>query len=216
MRPIPCLALLSLLLAPAPPGLASGQQVAAPPAPEPGGPDLELLRAGEVLVENTNLDETGGSARVQALFEAPVELLWEVLGDCDSNYRFVDGLLECEVLESTATRALTRQSVKKHLLAPRMDYEFATTRQPHAWIVIQLVSGDLQALDASWRFDPMPGGTGLLVTHQVRVQPKMPVPSWLVRRALRKDLGDMVACLRSLVSGSGSDERRQEDEKRCP
>jgi len=215
MRTFPGLAFLTLQLLMADAAPAAGWPEE-PPRADPDAPTLGLLRAGEVLVENIHLEKAGGAAQVQALFRPPAEVVWDLLGDCASNFRFVEGLEECELLEVSERAALTRQVVKKHWLGPRMEYTFETARRPYEWVAIRRVSGDLEVLEGSWRFDPVDDGQALLVTHRVRVKPKMPVPGWLVRRTLRKDLGDMVACLRALAGASGDEQGRLRDSERCP
>ena len=168
-----------------------------PPLADLDDSQLAALREGQILVQNDLMEETGGAALVQAIFWSPPPETWETLGNCEANFKFVDGLKECEILESTATTALTRQVVKKHFLTPRMEYSFETAREPGEWVAIRLVEGDLDIMQGSWRFESLGDGSKL-VTHRIRVKPSMPVPRWLVRRTLRKDIGDMVACLRGV------------------
>lgn len=174
----------------------------------------ERLEQGEVLVENIRQDESGGAVRVLALFATTAEQVWSLLGDCAANFRFVEGLLECEIMEQTRSTAITRQVAKKHWLAPRLAYRFETSREPYDWIRIRLLDGDLRDLDGSWLFEP--GPRGLLVSHEIRVHPKVPAPRWLVRRTLQRDVPDMLACLRYIANGSLDGELAQADRARCP
>lgn len=173
------------------------------------------MHGSEVLVEVIEQGQ-GGAAKVQALFRAEPQAIWDTLGDCDANFRFVRGLLECEVTEQTPEHAVTRQVARKHWLAPTMTYRFETRRQPWKWIQIRLLDGDLKAMQGSWRFDPLDGGPLVLVTHEIRVQPRMPAPRWLVRRTLSRDIADMVACLRYLADASLSAEGALADQRQCP
>ena len=115
-------------------GAAMAEWNVEPPRPQLGDPDTARLLDGEVLVENALVDESGGAATVRAVFWTQGASTWDMLGDCEVNYRFVDGLRDCELLESSETRALTRQAVKKHFLTPRMEYVFETARQPGEWV----------------------------------------------------------------------------------
>lgn len=190
-----------------------------PPPPGPAQTDqasLERLQAGEILVDNTLMDASGGAARVRAWFHGPATAPWDLLGDCAANVRFVAGLRDCELLEVSERQAVTRQVVKKHWLTPRLEYRFETRREPHDWVMIRLLDGNLRALSGSWRFDPAPGGDAVLVSHEIHVRPAMPVPRWLVRRTLRRDIGDMVACLRAEAGASGSPRQTALDRRRCP
>ncbi len=182
-------------------------------------PDAEAtaqLRAGEVLVLSTAVGDSTGAARVQALFKLPAPALWSVLGNCEANFEFVRGLRECEVLTESATRATTRQHVKRSLFWRGLDYSFETVREPHVWIRIRLLEGDLKELEGSWRFDPFPAGEALLVTHEIQLRPRLPAPSWLVERTVRRDVADMMACLRWYSGGSPDGTLAQKDRQRCP
>ena len=59
-------------------------------------------------------------------------------------------------------------------------------------------------------------GDGVVVIHEFRIQPKIPTPRWLIRRGLKKDLPDMLACIRGLAGGSISVDEAGKDLARCP
>jgi ribosome-associated toxin RatA of RatAB toxin-antitoxin module len=187
-----------------------------PQAARPSAVQLELLRRGDILLETTQEDRQGGAAQVRALFRAQPRQAWDTLGDCTQNFRFVQGLKECEVLEETETTALTRQVAKKYWLAPTLEYRFETRREPFHWIQIRLVDGDLRELQGSWRFDVLDDSEWLLVTHEIRVWPATPAPRWLVRRTLHRDLQSMLACLRFVTGASLDESLAQSDQQQCP
>ncbi len=180
----------------------------------PSGEVRQRLLAGEVIVETLREYSRGGAARVQAWFAGDVESAWRILQDCEANLSFVPGLEECEVLASTPGSAQSRHVLKRAWYMPRRTYEFETARVAPEWLRIRLTGGDLDALEGFWRFDPLAGG-GFVVTHEIHVQPGLPMPRWWVRRVLERDLPDMVACLRA-QSGSSPVDVKAEDEARCP
>lgn len=177
------------------------------------------LRTGAILIENVNTSESGGSVRVQALVNGDMNRLWSFLASCDSLYFYVEGLKSCEVrsVEHTDSADTTRlaQSVKKSWIIPRMDYIIDVRRQPMTRVDFELVEGDLKAMNGGWRFLPLEDEDRFIVTHEIRVRPSFPVPRWLIRRSMRKDLPDMLACLRGLVDGSIQVDRL-DDLQRCP
>lgn len=201
-----------------------GLQAWSASAPWPAPPDLVVptedewarLRDGEILVRDTRLDEAGGAALALAIYHVDVEGLWATIGDCAANERFVRGLRRCEVLEETPTRAVTQQRLKAFSLLPTLDYTFETVREPYRWIRIRLREGELKALEGSWRFQPLPEGQGVLVAHDVRVQPGFPVPRWLARRAVHRDLADLMACLRWASRAWPEPRQRGIDRQACP
>jgi hypothetical protein len=182
----------------------------------PGAGQMARLQAAEVLLENVLTDESGGAARARILIHTRVENIWAQLVSCEKAFEYVDGLKYCEEIEQAPERARLRQSVKKHWLVPRMDFTVEFIRKPYASIEFRQVEGELDLLEGRWLFQSVPGPDAVLVTHEIRVKPRIPVPRWLVRRSIRKDIPDMLACLRSLAGGSGSGERAAADREKCP
>ena len=121
-------------------------------------------------------------------------------------------ILEIE-REPGADVTTLRQSVDKGWAVPRVDYVITVRRVPFSRVDFSLVEGDLRVMEGGWRF--VESGDALLVTHEIRVQPAFPVPRWLLRRTLRKDLPDMLACLRGLTGGS-HEATGTDDLARCP
>jgi len=184
-----------------------------------GDEAMERLRGGEILIENARTDESGGSVRVQALMHSELTEIWRFIASCESVFKYVQGLRLCElisVVEGPGMDTTTlRQSVKKSWIIPKIDYTMEVRRHPMEKIDFNLLEGDLKAMDGGWRFSVLPDDQGIVVTHEIRVRPSFPVPRWLIRRSIRKDIPDMLACLRGLTGGSGKFPVEQ-DLKRCP
>jgi len=178
---------------------------------------MERLRAGEVLLEYSRTDESGGSARVRLMVPSPAEQLWTVFMSCDYAFIFVDGLQECEILEESIEYVRTRQVVDKGWWAPKMDFVFETRRTPYSHMEFSLLEGNLKALEGHWNLEPVP--EGVMVTYEIRVQPKIPVPRWLVRRTLKNEMPDLVTCIRGLAARksaqAGKEQAGREDLEHC-
>lgn len=187
-----------------------------PPSPAtPSDEALAQMRAGAIVIRDARADEAGGAAVAMAIYHIEPSRLWRLIGDCEANRRFVRGLLACEVSKESATSAVTRQRLKPYALFPALEYRFETLREPYRWIRIRLLDGDLRALAGSWRLDPL-GGTELLVTHEIRVQPAYPAPRWLARRTVKKDLAELMACLRWEARAWPDPRQLGEDRQACP
>lgn len=171
------------------------------------------LKAGEVIVEETRLDETGGTVRVAVLMNAPAETIWRVISNCNDARRYVAGMLECEVLVDEDHRALTHHVVDPGWLAPKMDYHFETRRAPHHRMDFELTRGNLRQMEGFWKLEEV--DSGVRVEHELRIQPRAPAPRWLIRRKLKQDLPNMMACIRGLAGGSMSSEMAAEDAAAC-
>jgi hypothetical protein len=183
-------------------------------AETPGPETLAALVKGDVVLLDTSADSSGGSARVQVLAQAPARAVWDVIISCELAFVFVEGIETCEVLESSPGRALVHQVVKKGWPIPTQDYVFESLREPYLQIRFGLVEGNLKAMEGLWRFIELP--EGLLVDYEVRIEPGIPAPKFLVRRNIRKNMPDLVACIRGLAGGSGSREVEVDDLDRCP
>jgi ribosome-associated toxin RatA of RatAB toxin-antitoxin module len=166
--------------------LSHGQQIS---ADMPGPDELSKLLSGKVLVLDSRSEKPGGTVRVQALAQVPAEQVWNVIVSCSRSYEFVNGLQSCEVIEDSGERALVRQVTKQGWPAPTLDFIYESLREPYSTIHFRLVQGNLEAMEGDWQF---------------------------TRRSLRKSSPDMVACVRGLSGGSGSEKLENSDLKRCP
>lgn len=171
------------------------------------------LLAGEVILERRDAGDRGADARVSILIRAPVERVWAVMVTCAHAYAYLAGLRECRVLEERGDFALTHQVVDKGWWMPRLDYTFETRRIPYRSMEIHLVDGNLERLDGSWTFRKL--DEGLLVRHEIVLQPKAPAPRWLVRRNVVRDLPDMLRCIRAAARGSGAADIERADRAAC-
>lgn len=175
---------------------------------------LERLRAGEVILETTRTDESGGAAKIVVFIQAPVEAIWDVIYSCENAFIFLEGLKLCEVLEQTSDYTVTRQVVKKGLLIPTQDYSFRTVQEPFKHAEFRLVEGNLKAMEGSWDFIAMPDG--VVVLHEIRIQPGVPAPRFIVRQLMRKGMPEMIACMRALADGSVNADMKTRDLAMCP
>ena len=175
---------------------------------------LERLKAGEVILETTRTDESGGAAKIAVFIQAPVEAIWDVIYSCENAFIFLEGLKLCEVLEQTSDYTITRQVVKKSFLIPTQDYSFRTVQEPFKHAEFRLVEGNLKVMKGSWDFIAMPDG--VVVLHEIQIQPAVPAPRFIVRQLMRKGMPEMIACMRGLAGGSVNADMKTRDLAKCP
>ena len=199
------LALVSLFFAPL---YSQAQDV---PLPDPA--TMSRLRHGEIVAEPIRVDEKGGAFKASLMIWAPAEDIWATVYSCENAFIFLAGLEVCEVLEDDGVDTVTHQVIKKGWPVPRQDYTFRTHRQPYTRADIQLVEGKLKIMQASWDYINLP--EAVLVIYKVRLRPGFPAPRFLVRRALKSGMTQLLACVRGLAGGSGSAQREKEDLDRC-
>ena len=178
--------------------------------------DVVRLHRGEVLLQTTDREKPGGAARVTALFHTDPGTVWDIIGYCKYEYIYVRGLKLCEVLKPGLFSTRIHHRLRNSWYMPTLDFSFDASRTPSDRGEVHLVEGNLKVLEGWWMFESLSGTSGILVIHEIRVQPKIPAPRWLVRRTLRKDLPDMLACVRGLAGASKDKLRNTRDLNRCP
>ena len=187
--------------------------VAAPTVDLPSDEMMKRLEKGEVVVEERFTDRPGEAARASILVRAPAKRMWEVITSCELAFAYTEGLKICEVLEDSGTHAVIHQEVKSFWLMPRQEFTLEAQRVPYRFMQFEMLEGSLRALEGSWEFLPVEQGT--VVMHEVRVRPPLLLPPFIVRRTLRTNMPDSLACMRALAGGSGSEELRTDDLQRC-
>jgi hypothetical protein len=180
----------------------------------PGEASLEKLRSGGWIVESDPVADYWASASVVIFIPAPLELIWNTIINCKDAFIFVDGLEYCEVLEESGDFARTRQIVDKGWAVPELEFTFETRRDPYRRMEFNMTEGNLKVMKGSWDFRQLDDGA--LVRYILILQPLIPAPHWLVRRNMKKDLPDMLRCIRGMVVEGPATEALIKDRQQCP
>jgi hypothetical protein len=181
----------------------------------PGDEDLARLKQGEILLETIHSDKSGGAARVTGMFYSKPGVVWDIIGHCNYAIIYMRGLSLCEMLEGNQFRMTMHHRLRSSWYTPTLDYTFMAKRGAEDHGEAYLIEGNLKVLEANWNISSATDGNGIIVVHEIRIQPKLPAPRWLIRRSLRKDLPDMLACIRGLARASGGESRILADLRRC-
>lgn len=165
-------------------------------------PAQDRLADGQVVVEPVVV-ERGKPARVKAAIQIPAQVrsVWSVMTDCVAAPEFVPNLQSCEVLERQESYELIQHRVKFSMLLPRVTYVFRADYTPRSEIAFERVSGGLRHLSGRWRLTELSAEL-TQVDYEVALRPGFPVPRWLVRRSLKKDLPKVLRALRARVTES--------------
>lgn len=169
--------------------------------------DKARLEAGEIIVRT--YDVPGAQmprAKVWAVIDAPVERVWAIIDQCKDYKRTMVRVLESEELKREGKIVTCRTQID--MPWPIDDLE-AITRATHtieagkryqrAWT---LVSGGYRRNDGSWTLTPWgdkPGRT--LAAYVVLAEPKISVPTWILKKAARSTLPDLLTNLRLVSAG---------------
>ena len=184
-------------------------------APAFADDELARLESGEILAQSIHEDKSGGAARVTGLIHATAEELWDIINRCENEFIYVRGLELCEVVVPGQQYIKKHHRVNNNWYTPTLDFVFEARRLSATYGTFNLVEGNLKVMEGHWTVRPAPDG-GLVVSHELRIRSKLPAPRWLVRRVLKKDLPDMLACVRGLARGSVDAQLLARDLDRCP
>ena len=178
--------------------------------------ELARLMRGEILLQIVRDEQPGAAARVTALFQTNAQAIWDIIGYCKYEFIYMRGLKLCEMLEGDQFQMTMRHRLRNSWYSPTLDFTFEAKREPGGDGEAHLLTGDLKILEGRWKFSPLAEDNKVIVVHEVRIQPKLPAPEWLVRRNLKRDLPAMLACIRGLARASGDNGHIEGDLKRCP
>jgi len=178
--------------------------------------DMARLQRGEILTQTIHSEKSGGAARVTAMFHGEVDEVWDVIGYCENEFIYVRGLELCELVKPGLEVMHKHHRVNNNWYTPTIDFTFEASRTSPTHGEFRLLGGNLKVLEGQWKFQPLADTGKIIVVHEIRIRSRFPAPRWLVRSVLKKDLPDMVACVRGLARASGDDDRVAIDLARCP
>jgi ribosome-associated toxin RatA of RatAB toxin-antitoxin module len=157
--------------------------------------DSEAVDQGAVAVR---ADRRGSAVGVKAavLIRAPAETVWSVVTACELAPEFVPDIVSCRSLGRVdgGRAELFEQTVDAPFFMPRFDHVFRLDYEPYRRIEVHEVRGPLKRLEGTWWLLPRPDG--VLLVHELEVEPDLPVPRLFLRIGLKRDLAKTVAAMR--------------------
>lgn len=167
-------------------------------ARERGWIDWSALDAGEVVVQTDKVSPGVVSVDVAVRIDASPEAIWDVLTACEIAPEYVPNVTDCTVVEQLdgGRAELFRQTVKPMFLIPAFDHVFRLDYTPYRRIDVTGLGGVIRHMSGTWWLEPQAEGDVLLV-HHLELDPGLPVPRFLVRTALRRDLPKVVTAVRA-------------------
>jgi hypothetical protein len=160
--------------------------------------DRDAVAAREIIV----LAERGDrpltvEVKIAAEVDAPPGAIWDVLKACEIAPEYVPNVVSCRRLETLdGGRAdLFVQTIKPIFFLPSFEHVFRLDYTPYTRIEVRRVSGPIAHMEGSWWLLPEDNGRILLV-YELALDPGMPIPRFLVRATLKRDLPKVVAAVR--------------------
>jgi hypothetical protein len=195
----PSAARVFVLIAAAWAGLAAAQGPKSRQHPDLEWLDHDALGAGDVVVRTSKED---GAILVDtaALIRASVEDIWDVLTACEIAPEYVTNVVSCESIEmlDDGRAELFVQTIKPIFFMPRFEHVFRLDYMPHERIDVTRVSGPIDQMDGSWWLVPQPDRSVLLF-HSMEVDPGFPIPRFVLRATMRKELTTIMEAVRHVA-----------------
>ena len=160
--------------------------------------DRDAIAAGEVQAYVLHSDRPA-TAEIQVAVEidAPATAIWDVLKACEISPEYVPNVQSCTKLEELdgGRAELFKQTIKPVFFLAPFEHVFRLDYTPYTRIDVNRVSGPIAHLQGTWWLLPQANGRILLV-YELALDPGMPIPRFLVRATLKRDLPKVLAAVR--------------------
>ena len=160
--------------------------------------DREALAAREILVQADRSERPlTVDVKLAAEVDATPAAIWDVLTACEISPEYVPNVVSCKKLEELdGGRAdLFVQTVKPIFFLPTFEHVFRLDYTPYTRIDVNRVSGPIAHMQGTWWLLPQENGRILLV-YELALDPGMPIPRFMVRTTLKRDLPKVVGAVR--------------------
>jgi hypothetical protein len=137
------------------------------------------------------------NVKIAAEVDASPTAIWNVLKACEIAPEYVPNVVSCTKLEELdGGRAdLFMQEIKPIFFLPTFEHVFRLDYTPYTRIDVSRVSGPIEHMEGSWWLLPQENGRILLV-YELALDPGMPIPRFMVRATLKRDLPRIVDAVR--------------------
>ena len=167
-------------------------------------PNLDWIDRDAVAAREVQLNTERGDRPLTVNVKLAVEVdaapaaIWDVLRACEIAPEYVPNVVSCKKLEQLdGGRAdLFVQTVKPIFFLPTFEHVFRLDYTPYTRIDVNRVSGPIAHMQGTWWLVPQDNGRILLV-YELALDPGMPIPRFLVRATLKRDLPKVVGAVRA-------------------
>jgi ribosome-associated toxin RatA of RatAB toxin-antitoxin module len=158
--------------------------------------DAIAAREVQIYVERSDRPLTA-EVKLAAEVDAPATAIWDVLKACEISPEYVPDIQSCKKLEELdGGRAdLFVQTIKPIFFLPAFEHVFRLDYTPYTRIDVNRVSGPIAHLHGTWWLVPEDNGRILLV-YEFELDPGMPIPRFMVRATLKRDLPKVITAVR--------------------
>lgn len=168
--------------------------------------DRAALDAGEVLVV-TDKSERQLTVEIKLATEiaAPASAIFAVLKACEIAPEYVPNVQSCRRLEQLdgGRAELFVQVIKPIFFIPSFEHVFRLDYTEYSRIDVKRVSGPIAYMEGSWWLLPQDDGRILLV-YELALDPGMPIPRFMVRATLKRDLPKVLMAVRERAEAAAA------------
>jgi len=168
--------------------------------------DRAALDAGEVLVV-TDKSERQLTVEIKLATEiaAPAAAIFAVLKACEIAPEYVPNVQSCRRLEQLdgGRAELFVQVIKPIFFIPSFEHVFRLDYTEYSRIDVKRVSGPIAYMEGSWWLLPQDDGRILLV-YELALDPGMPIPRFMVRATLKRDLPKVLMAVRERAEAAAA------------
>lgn len=159
--------------------------------------DHPVLDRGDVQVHPDQIEHGVVHMRFAVKVKAPLPTLWAVLKDCPRSAEYTPNIVSCRSLEilDGGRAELFSQTIKIAFFVPAFEHLFQLSYDPYTHIGVHRVSGPIDVLDGNWWLVTQADGSVLLV-NELAIDIGLPVPRFLVRATMRREVPKMLAGIR--------------------
>lgn len=160
--------------------------------------DRSAVAAREIIVVADRDDRPlTVHVRIAAEVAAPATAIWDVLKACEVAPEYVPNVVSCRKLEELdgGRAELFVQTIKPIFFLPTFEHVFRLDYRPYTRIGVHRVSGPIAHMEGAWWLVPQANGRILLV-YELALDPGMPIPRFMVRATLKRDLPKVIAAVR--------------------
>jgi len=168
--------------------------------------DRDAVGSGEVQVDAERSDRPlTVDIRLAAEVNAPPRAIWDVLKACEISPEYVPNVVSCTKVEDVdgGTGEIFAQTIKPVFFMPTFEHVFRLDYTPYTRIDVNRVSGPIAHMQGSWWLLPQDDGRVLLV-YELALDPGMPIPRFMVRATLKRDLPKVVAAVRERAEAAAT------------
>jgi len=158
--------------------------------------DAIAAREVQVYVEHSDRPQTV-QIQIAVEVDAPATAIWDVLKACEISPEYVPNVQSCTKLEELdgGRAELFKQTIKPIFFLASFEHVFRLDYSPYMRIDVNRVSGPIAHLQGTWWLLPEDNGR-ILLLYQLSLDPGMPIPRFLVRATLKRDLPKVLSAVR--------------------